>query len=391
MNIIVLGVSIKSGMAGTLRVKNLLFPLFQEKMINLSNLILVSSYEKVQIGNFGDFDGIEYKYIGIKNPLNPICFIEFYRTAFIFLKNIFSKEKKNILYCYGYPDLLNLLILLYAKILGFRIVFDITEDNSLADKNQFNGYLGWFRNKSSVFFVNHISKLGNGVIVISRYLEVIIRKRVSLSFPLKRIPVTFPKDNFELTDEYDTLNDGIVRFFYGGTFAPKDGVSEMIQAFKEISANNDSVKMILTGQGKPSDMEVITNLIKDNSKIEYLGYLNEDAYFSVLRKADICCMNRVNSAYANAGFPFKLAEYLAAGKAIVATEIGEVNFYLQNNINAILVQPNSVNAFVNAFNRLILNENNLRQNLGIAAKRTAFEYFDSKKNGYLLLDFFKTV
>ena len=41
-------------------------------------------------------------------------------------------------------------------------------------------------------------------------------------------------------------------------------------------------------------------------------------------------MTRINSSFANAGFPFKLGEYLATGKAVIATDVSDVSHYLNH-------------------------------------------------------------
>ena len=43
------------------------------------------------------------------------------------------------------------------------------------------------------------------------------------------------------------------------------------------------------------------------------GFLLEDEYYKILPHSDVLLMTRINSKYANAGFPFKLGEYLASG------------------------------------------------------------------------------
>ncbi|NJO25607.1 MAG: glycosyltransferase [Bacteroidia bacterium] len=98
-------------------------------------------------------------------------------------------------------------------------------------------------------------------------------------------------------------------------------------------------------------------------------------------------MTRVNTKFANAGFPFKLGEFLASGKAVVATSVGDVPNYLFNDINAMVVQPNSVDDLIDALLQLIENPDK-RKRLGAEARKTAEKCFDSDKVGMKLLDIF---
>ena len=101
-------------------------------------------------------------------------------------------------------------------------------------------------------------------------------------------------------------------------------------------------------------------------------------------------MTRVNSKFANAGFPFKLGEFLASGKAVVATNIGDVPNYLFNDINAILIEPDSVDEIANAL-LMLISDPQKRERLGIQARKTAEHCFDSDIVSMKLLSFFKSV
>jgi glycosyltransferase involved in cell wall biosynthesis len=87
-------------------------------------------------------------------------------------------------------------------------------------------------------------------------------------------------------------------------------------------------------------------------------------------------MNRVNSAYANAGFPFKLGEMLATEKPVIATKVGNISDLLINQENAILIEPNSIDELSDAIKYLISNPEKAK-NIGIKGKHIAKENFDS--------------
>jgi hypothetical protein len=113
LNVVVQGVSLKEGMAGSMRVKNLVDPLIDDGLIKVSNLALTTIHETSKIGQKGVIGAIRYEYVGYKNPLNPIEVIKFYKAGITFLKGAFNKNSKNImdirtleiLCFYGMPDL----------------------------------------------------------------------------------------------------------------------------------------------------------------------------------------------------------------------------------------------------------------------------------------------
>src|SRR5690606_21211749 len=125
-------------------------------------------------------------------------------------------------------------------------------------------------------------------------------------------------------------------------------------------------------------MDKINKIINNNRKIVFLGYLDSEEYYKVLNSCDIFCMPRNNSLFANAGFPFKLGEFLATGKGVVATKVGDVSQYLTNMENAMLIEPESVDEIVKAIEYLVLNTDEIAR-LGDSAIGVARENFDSDK------------
>jgi glycosyltransferase involved in cell wall biosynthesis len=95
-------------------------------------------------------------------------------------------------------------------------------------------------------------------------------------------------------------------------------------------------------------------------------------------------MTRNNSAFANAGFPFKLGEFLAAGKIIIATKVSDVEKYLVHQQSAMLVAPESVNEIVMALNNCIENIATLKNTMGKNATAVAKKYFDAEIGSQLV-------
>jgi glycosyltransferase involved in cell wall biosynthesis len=183
-----------------------------------------------------------------------------------------------------------------------------------------------------------------------------------------------------------------VKIFYGGSFGHKDGLPYLINAFDELCIRYNNLRLILSGKGLSTDMENIFAEIaqlKCKDKIIYKGYLDTDDYYTLLNHCDIFCMTRINSKFANAGFPFKLGEFLATGKGVIATNIGDVPNYLTNKQNALLIDSESVSQLVEAISYFLNNPNKMRD-IGTESRKTARQYFDSEKLSMQLFDIFKS-
>ena len=71
--------------------------------------------------------------------------------------------------------------------------------------------------------------------------------------------------------------------------------------------------------------------------------------------------------------PIKLFEYMAAGRAVVTSNVGAIPEVLRHEDNALLVSPGSVAELVGAITRL-LNDKALAERLGSAARGDAQGY-----------------
>ena len=137
-------------------------------------------------------------------------------------------------------------------------------------------------------------------------------------------------------------------------------------------------------------VNLLIDKVINKDRILYKGFLSTDEYYKLLNECDIFCMTRVNSKFANAGFPFKLGEFLASGKAVVATNVGDVSDYLNNDVNALLINPNSVDELVAALSSIIEHPEKI-QLLGVEARKTAETYFDTEKVSMKLFSVFNEV
>jgi len=85
------------------------------------------------------------------------------------------------------------------------------------------------------------------------------------------------------------------------------------------------------------------------------------------------------------GSPTKLFEYMATGKAIVASRLGQIGEVLVDNETALLVEPGSAQELADAILRLS-GSRDLRARLGAAARQAAIERHTWKQNAQRVID-----
>ncbi len=386
INVVVLGVSCFDGMASSTRVRNLIEPLVEKNLITVSNLVYASD-NRVNIGKEGVLHQIAYRVIGFKRS-NPLTFIQFLSRGMGFLRKSRNPVCGNIIYNYNYPDAKNIIFLLYGKMIGYRIVLDIVEDN------RFESHLGWMnkiRVRTSLFLFSISKYFVQAYVAISSHLFKRAEHIAGGKLPVYLLPVTVDLRKFP-SKPYspDAAN---ITLFYGGSFGEKDGLDYLITAFEEVCMTFQNVRLVLSGFGNARDTEKIKQRIISgtcSSRIDFKGYLNMDEYYTCLNSSDIFCMTRINSKFANAGFPFKLGEFLASGKGVIATSIGDVPNYLVNGVNALVISPDSASEIVKAI-VTYLKDPKMICTLGKEARKTAETYFDADKVSMTLFSIFDSI
>lgn len=358
------------GMAGTKRIRSLATYLSSVSKVHVLINRQINQNNPV-MGNYGLVSFSTLGYNKFEMILNKI-------RKYEILKSTFVPEQKNILIVYDGISINNLQIVRIARKMGFYIFADIVEDYSLHKENvsfalnnlhKINKVL---EKKSAQYF--------HGVIVISENLK---KKFRSLGFSDSRIhlmPVS--AENLELN--FDTKNNLTPTFVYAGSFGNKDGIGFLLNAFIKVSSTYNHIKLRLSGTITPNIMEQI----KNHPEIEYSGLIPDKDFYNYLSNADVLVMNRVNTPYANSGFPFKLGEYLATGKPVIATKVGDITNYLTDKLDVILAEPESVESLAEAF-KFTLDKPEQCKIIGENGKKNCKKNFNPQINGSKTLEFIK--
>ena len=90
------------------------------------------------------------------------------------------------------------------------------------------------------------------------------------------------------------------------------------------------------------------------------------------------------------GSPTKLFEYMAMGKAIVASRLGQIGEVLDDEETALLIEPGDARQLADAILRL-RDSPELRRRLGAAARRAAVEKHTWKQNAQRVIDEYHTL
>ena len=190
--------------------------------------------------------------------------------------------------------------------------------------------------------LNYIFPLYHGFFAISTSLMKLAEKYSPHSQTLK-IPIIV-ESNKNIPKAHNT--NGIYLFHSGSLSEQKDGILGMLKAFGIVSQKfPQPIKYYLTGriQDSPHQKEIQQILQEYNieDKVIFTGFLNEAELLDYQRNCYLTIINKYNTQQNIFCFSTKLGEYLACERAVITTDVGEATYYLQNDKNAYIIEPNN--------------------------------------------------
>jgi glycosyltransferase involved in cell wall biosynthesis len=369
-----------AGMADAKRIQHFIDYLIQESVTTNVLLLRQGGVHVSKETSEGVHKGVHYKTIGYDIKLDLMLLFTMMKYIFqgiSFLRQCKSDGKKNVLYCYGGLTLENIIFVLFGRLFGYLVVLDIVEDNTfIKERMHLLGKLKW---QTGELMERYIPQLANGLVVISSYLQRLYQKEFGTAVPICLIPICARCQQRPVKKQ----DGGPVKFVYSGSFAKKDGLEVLIKAFEQVHEKVGNCTLILTGTG--SNVPEYQRLIAGHPAIRYMGYLDDSEFVAFLQKADVLCITRTGSTYANAGFPFKLGEYLATGNPVVVSDVGDVSYYLENMKDAIIVKADDVAEVEKAMEFCIRNPEEVSQ-IGLNGQLKCKQYFDPSIIGSKFLE-----
>ena len=378
------------GMAGTKRVQNVINALKEYPDVAIRVILQRQSPEDNILT--GIHEGTPYETVMgdlFRAKMLVLLPILYYRTIAT-LKRAFRADHKNIIYHYGPLFFESVVPLRYAKRLGYKIVFDVIEDYGLTKEVSHSLYLN-IRSRLADRSSSQIKNLSAGIIAISSQLAERCRIFTQRKVPIHYLPISVDMDRFP--ERPSRMKPTTISLFYAGSFGKKDGLPVLLDAFDRLAGRYKNLQLILTGRGDKDAMKEFSTRMEispHKNRIQYKGYLDEEAYYSILNQADIPCMTRVDIPFAQAGFPFKLGEFLATGNPVIASRVSDVDQFLIHKQNAMLVQAGSSTEICEAAEFLITNPES-EASIGIRGREVAESFFDYKQQGKALHAFLENV
>ncbi|MEW5845868.1 MAG: glycosyltransferase family 4 protein [Bacteroidota bacterium] len=325
-----------------------------------------------------------------KRPKNG--FLKLIQLLFIFLTVPYSllknkiKRNSKIIILYGveyFHLMIPFLIMKYILNLKvYRIITDRYPKNVISPI--------WWKTPKILFYnfqYKYIDKFLDGIICLSSFL-----KESSIKYGVKKnkiivIPHFIDLSFFKVSKSLPRDNEKI-RIGMCGTLNRQNGILELIKAYKIIQMKHPNVELLLVGPIKNDIIKEINKIFSslDDNSIIITGKVDSQYIPDYLYSCDILVNPRRSGIFADAGFPTKLGEYFASRKPVVATSVGDIKIYFQNQKELILVDPNSIHSLANGICFLIENKC-LAKDIALNGYKWASENLDYKKSAQRLINF----
>jgi len=172
-------------------------------------------------------------------------------------------------------------------------------------------------------------------------------------------------DNSPLRSQFETDGRFVVGFV--GSFKAWHGVDFLLEAFKWLRGKDASYHLLLVGDGPMrAQLEEESRELGLQEAVTLVGNVPHEEIPRYLALMDVAVAPY--PALENFYFsPLKLYEYMAGGRAVVASKIGQVAEVIADGFTGLLYEPGDEEAFIGCIRRLRADES-LRRELGQNAR-----------------------
>lgn len=367
------------------RVRDITRGLAQGNMVHM----LVPRWNKSSKEN-QDADDFEINYLGgTDSKSNSIMSrISFWKAVRMFVK---KNELDSILF---YNTSFESIPTAYQlKNRGYKVAYEICDLPSSNIKG--------FKKHLVELGENYLPKVTNLNIAISKFLEDKVLESAPNTQSL-RIPILVDSDTFQFDEskakrfraKYNIIEDEIVIAYAGGTWK-QEGVRYLVDAFNALSKERKNIRLAIAGRlikksEAHDDIEGLLEKYNLGDRIIAMGWVSTEDILELYSAAYILALPQIDNVFNIAGLPTKLAEYSSMGKAIVATDVGDVKTYFEDGKNIALCEAANSDSLKETLAKVI-DDQGLYKTLASGAKKVAMTQFDFRVCGNKIINELKNL
>jgi len=329
----------------------------------------------------------------------------YFISSFLFLAKLVREIRRNhvkpfsfIIFSMRIFD--DILILLFLKVwLGSKVVCEKNEIlytiilNKTWPTNYFKKFIFLlvFSFKISTSFLTDLMVVFyDGVIAISTNIrDWVLRYNKNVVL----IPI-LSNDNFLPDKKPGNASDDFMIGYAGSLTLKKDGLRELILSIQILVKEGHKIRLNIFGSGNKEDVSFLNSLIASQSLSDHVfmrGQVTQAALQEELRRHDLLVLPRPESKQAHYGFSTKLAEYLSTGIPVLATDVSDNKRYLQDGINAYLLDDLTPENLAEKLKKIIREDKDKRDQIGLNGLSVSQNEFHFSKHSNTLLSFLQEI
>ncbi len=164
-------------------------------------------------------------------------------------------------------------------------------------------------------------------------------------------------------------HDKVVLFL--SLLSKQKGADIAIKAFNELAKNNEGLKLIIAGDGEYfEEAKLLVNNLNLESRVIFTGFVRNEDTVQYYNASDIFIFPTLRLE----SFGIVIAEAMACGKPVIASDVGSIPDVIDNGINGILIPVGDFKELSRQIS-LLLNDPQYSAMLTQNARRKALERF----------------
>lgn len=175
---------------------------------------------------------------------------------------------------------------------------------------------------------------------------------------------------------------------YAGAFEKWQGIDNLILAAKLLETTNIRFKIIGFTKKDSNLKRKIKKLL--NNKVQLIDRISRSELINHLNSSDICIIPRNNNPTTEVAFPTKFAEYIATGKPVIVTRVGEISTFVKKYDCGFVCEP-TVQSIAETILEASETPSEVLFEKGINGRRLAENEFDQRVISKQYLEFLSTM
>lgn len=221
------------------------------------------------------------------------------------------------------------------------------------------------------------SPMADQLWVISSYLQEKYARLSGHAERVRIIPTIIDCSAWKLSPE---PVQAVPVILYSGAFGDQDDMEKLFHALVCLKKQNVPFRMRLLGArdelARVKQLRQVVAELGLEDAVEFRGFCVASIVKEEVADANILVNLRNNSIWSRSGLSTKLSEYLAAGRAVLTTDVGDNARYVENGKSALVVSPDEPAEKVAAVLRRAIEQPEYRRQLGEGARQVALKHFD---------------